>query len=456
MSEHPHDHGHHHHHHADDPPPQMPLIEQDPAQASLVAALRGGFNLLRVFMIVLVALYIWSGVFQVNENEQGLIARFGKLRTHEKEGQRTPVFGPGWYVALPRPFDQQIRVPGTMQQLTTTHFLFRHGPDEQGKRLEEILPVGAQNLTPGQDGAMLTGDRNLSHGRWTVRYRITDPADFVEHIPGDPDDPNGFSPLLERLFESAIVRDVAGRTVDAVIREEISSMQNSVQNRLQASLDRLQAGVSVIAVEADTIEPGGLVREAFIDVTNAENQSQAMRDRAREQAAEILNAVAGGLDTREAILSAIRAYGDAQAAHAPAAELDARRAAVERVLMDMKDRGVGDVAVLLREAEADAASISRSIEREYEEFVDYLALRKTRPRITLLERWTEMRRDILGNRRNEVFYVPGKDVIEILVNRDPRRQIAQQEQDIAERQGRGPKQIDPGAPAPRRPSMGPR
>ena len=84
-------------------PPQLqtPPGNVDPAQESLVRALHASFNVLRVLMIVLVVLYLVSGLFRVEQGQVGLIARLGKLLTTQGEGGLTPVYQPGWHWALP-------------------------------------------------------------------------------------------------------------------------------------------------------------------------------------------------------------------------------------------------------------------------------------------------------------------------------------------------------------------
>lgn len=401
----------------------------DPAQESLSRAVRASFNVLRVLMIVLIVLYLFSGVFRVEPDQQGLVARFGALRTQQVDGRSTPVFGPGWYWALPDPFDRKYTVTSNVLVYKNTHFMFPHEQAETAKNLAEILKP-MNDLQPGQHGAMLTGDKNLSHGRWEVRYRITDAAAFVQNVGPSPE---SLDALLGRLLESAVVREVAGRTIEEVIREAIDAVRNAVQARLQASLDRLNTGVTVVEVVAYTIEPGA-VRSAFLDVTRALSERQTTRDKAEERATEILNNAAGDRRTCRELLSLIDAYGAAQMRGADDAELDLLRARIDARLDEAKEAGAGQVAVKLREAQAKASEESERVHREYEQFQKYVELRKVQPRIAVLGLWVQMREEILSNRENEVFFVPVRNEIEIHVNRDPRRQIELEEERALKRQ----------------------
>ncbi|MBN2448048.1 MAG: hypothetical protein JXO22_15065, partial [Phycisphaerae bacterium] len=117
----------------DPQPPMFPEMremvapEADPAQESLNRALQSGFNVLGLAMVVLALLYLASGVFQVESGKQGLIARFGKLRTNNvssSEHYNTPIFDPGWHIALPDPFAEKISISNEVQTLAIDTFCF--------------------------------------------------------------------------------------------------------------------------------------------------------------------------------------------------------------------------------------------------------------------------------------------------------------------------------------------
>lgn len=400
----------------------------DPAQESLVRALRGSFNVLRVVMIVLVVLYLASGVFRVEPGQQGLVARFGKLRTTlNQEGAPSPIFDEGWHAALPDPFDKKYIVTGRVQELKVTTFMFQHDEAASAKDLSKIV-MASQRLKPGVDGAMLTGDRNLSHGRWEVQYQIEDASLFVQNV---GDRPAAAEPLLQRLTESAVVREVAGWTVEEVTRTKIDRVRQRVQERLQKALNELETGLKVIQVVAYTIEPGA-VRPAFLDVVRAENERTQLQDEAREKATEILSRAAG--NKHQELLALIERYGDAQMRGAHQQELALLLADIDAALDEAKRDGAGNVAVKLSQADAQADQANESLRREFEAFRDYLKQRKSKPRITLLDLWVQMRHEILSNRLNEIFYVPSSGEIEIFVTSDKERRIELEEERALKRQ----------------------
>ncbi|MFQ5805611.1 MAG: SPFH domain-containing protein [Phycisphaerae bacterium] len=401
-------------------------IAADPAQESLSQALRAGFNVLRVIMVVLLVAYFLSGWFQVNPGEQGVIVRFGKLRINDDESSPlagTPVFGEGWHASLPDPFDEKIRLSGQTFKSRIYAFCFPLEEKDLAKELSdinlgEVVPQ-RQKLKPGVDGTMLSGDRNLSHGLFAIEYRIEDAARFVQNV---GERRAQFEALLRRLAENAIVRTVAGIPVERVIRtqtdEVTGDFTRSVKRRLSAELERLETGVSLVNVEAKTVEPGR-VREAFLDVTKAKSERKQKESQAEQEANRILSKTAGPRQKYGALLAAIEAYGAAQATDAPEERLEELRRDIDEQL----EQAEGEVATRLRQAQARANQIRERVRQEYKLFVDYRDMYRKHPELTLARRWVQMRRTILTSEDNEIFFVPKAGEIEIIINRDPLKLI---------------------------------
>ncbi|MBU0640552.1 MAG: hypothetical protein KKB50_16945 [Planctomycetes bacterium] len=389
----------------------------DPAQESLVSALRSSFNILRVIMVFLVVAYFLSGMFRIQPGEQGLIVRLGTLlinRDDQSPHNETPIFDPGliWW-ALPDPFDERIRLSGQAHDLTINTFLFSQGAANPDKPLSEI-DASRGALKPGVDGAMITGDRNLAHGRWTVTYRIADGDRFVLNV---AEKPETLEPLLQRLTETAVLRAVSHRRIEEVTQTAINEITQEVARSLRAELEELQTGITIDKVLAETIEPAG-VRDAFLRATAAQNERKSEVERAKQRRSEILNRAAG--PNHEHLLAAIQAYGAAQVAGAEPERLNELRKAIDAEL----ERAEGQVAVILREAQAAASEIRERVRGEVEEFKYYLESYDKYPRLTLWRRWVEMRTTILASKLNEVFFVPSfADEIEILTNRDMQKLI---------------------------------
>jgi regulator of protease activity HflC (stomatin/prohibitin superfamily) len=399
-------------------------VGYDPAQESLSQALRAGFNVLRVIIVLLLLFYFFSGVFQVNPGQQGLIVRFGELLANTKADSPyygRPIFGEGWHFALPDPFDQKIRISGELYKSRILAFCFPLEDKFRDKPLNELnlgeMAPSLNALKPGVHGAMLSGDRNLSHGLFAIEYRIVDAAAFVQNI---GESPTEFEDTLRRLAENVIVRTVAGIPVERIIRTQTDETEGdftrTIKRRLKEDLDRLNAGVAIENVEAKTVEPG-MVRQAFLEVVKAKSDLRRDKDEARQEANRILSEAAG--PGYQEVLSAIDQYGAAQAVNTDTARLHELRQAIDAKLTT----GEGKVASLLRQAGSRANEIREGVRREYELFTNYRDLYRQYPEMTAVRLWVRMREAVLSSAQNETFFVPDAGEIEIITNRDVQRQI---------------------------------
>ncbi len=407
------------------PPPAV-----DPAQESLSQALRAGFNALRLIIVVLLVAYFLSGWFEVGPGEQGLIVRLGKLRINQDSDSRyagTPVFDEGWHASLPDPFDEKIRISGQLYKPRIYTFCFPLEDQERRKELSDInlseLAPYADKLKPGVHGALLSGDRNLSFGLFAIEYQIEDAAAFIQSI---GETPEAFEQILKPLAENAILRAVAGMSVERVIRTQTDELTGDftsvIKKLLSEELSPLEAGVVIKNVEAKTVEPGR-VRRSFLAVSDAKSERKQKESQAEQEANRILSRTAGSQDTYRNLLKAIDAYGAAQATRAEPARLEELRREIDRQLEQAESAEAGVVAKRLRAARARANGVRERLQQEYQTFVEYRDMYEKYPEVTVVRLWVRMRDAILSSQENEIFFVPKAGEIEIITNRDEQRRI---------------------------------
>ena len=130
----------------------------DAAQQSLSDALRVSFGFLKVLMVALLVFYVFSGVFIVDEQHTAVRYRFG---------ERVSTHGPGWHIGLPFPIDEIVKVPSNVQTLRMDKSFWYHNP--QGKSPNTLA---GQQLDPLQDNFLITGDTNIVHVQFDVKFLI--------------------------------------------------------------------------------------------------------------------------------------------------------------------------------------------------------------------------------------------------------------------------------------------
>jgi hypothetical protein len=93
--------------------PQIrPREEFDAAGKSLSEALGISFIILKVIMVVLVIIFLASGLRTVGSNEQALVLRFGKIRGIGENR----VLGPGLKLLFPYPIHEIVKIPTAKKQ----------------------------------------------------------------------------------------------------------------------------------------------------------------------------------------------------------------------------------------------------------------------------------------------------------------------------------------------------
>src|SRR5689334_9828543 len=84
--------------------PERPV---DAGSEALTEALRSSFGIIKVVMVLLVVVFLGSGFFTVEPQEQAMIIRLGKP---VGEGQKA-LLGPGLHWSYPYPIDEYVKVP---------------------------------------------------------------------------------------------------------------------------------------------------------------------------------------------------------------------------------------------------------------------------------------------------------------------------------------------------------
>ena len=127
-------------------------------------------------MVLLVIVFLGSGFFTVEPQEQAMIIRLGR-----PVGDRSKsALGPGVHWSFPYPIDEYVKVPYLCDpEVSSTIGWYATTPEQEFAGTEEpSLPVNYP-LNPLVEGYVLTADRNIVHTRATLTYHISDPVAYV-------------------------------------------------------------------------------------------------------------------------------------------------------------------------------------------------------------------------------------------------------------------------------------
>ncbi len=400
---------------SDPPHPQhrtlnVPDAPLDAANQSLADALRASFNVLKGIMVLLVVLFMFSGVKCVQEHQRAVVLRFGRLLPIERDS------GLSW--ALPYPVDETLRVGVTAETLTSDAHWFHLQSDEKDLSLNQLTRYAG--LKPGLDGSLLTSDRGLAHVKWSLVYRIEDLGKFVANVADANDE--GTHKLIRTLLENAAVRAAAGFTAGDITQTNTDQMAKEVKRLINEELERLETGISVTTLQIPLATVPLQTRQAFVAVTQAENKRTAKIREAKRQRGDLLNGAAGACHEKLLAeidkLDAARVGGD----EGEAARIEAE---IDRIL---EHEAAGLAGAAIRHERAYYTQAVQAVRGDVEQFEALLAEYQRTPQLLIDRLWSETERRILGSTGVKKFYLPpGQKEIRIPLTPDPRDKRAEEQ-----------------------------
>lgn len=301
----------------------------------------GGPSRKGVMVIIGLVFLGWlaSGIYIVDEGTRGVVTRFGEF-------QRISMPGPHWHI--PFPVESADRVDVSTRRTIT---------------------VGYQAISPQQtrpilnEALMLTQDENIVNIQLAVQYQVSDPADFLFNFV-DPEQ------TLKELTESALRETVGKRMMDFILTEGRAEVAQNTQSLINEGLALYQAGIEVIQVVIQDVQPPEQVQGAFEDAIRARedrerliNQAQAYRNeiipRAEGEAARIRE---DSLAYQARIVQA--AEGEASRFSQQLAEyLKSPAVTRDRLYLDTMERVLGRSGKVLIDVEANAPLMYLPLDR---------------------------------------------------------------------------------------------
>ncbi|MCX7553259.1 FtsH protease activity modulator HflK [Marinicella sp. S1101] len=191
-----------------------------------------------ILIIGLLGLTLYSSAYQIQQAERGVVLVFGEY-SHTMQ--------PGLRFTLPRPFAQVLRVNvDTIRQ-------------------------------EDNSGQMLTEDKNLIEIDYSLQYRIDEERvnDYLFSVT-NPEN------TVKQVSES-VMRQVAGtRTLDFIINENRTAVNQEARAEVQSMLNQYKTGVQITQLNITEVHPPSNVKEAFDDVVKAREDQKTFINQAKE------------------------------------------------------------------------------------------------------------------------------------------------------------------------------
>lgn len=210
--------------------------------------------------LVLVGIWLASGLYRVLPEENAVLLHFGKYTQTITE--------PGLHYHLPSPIETVLKPNVTFERRL-----------ELGYRGAPFQGVDKQDIP--EESMMLTGDANIVDLDFVVQWKVGDAKQFLFNI-RDPE------ATLKRIAESAMREVVGQNELQDIITDRREEIAARVKGIMQDILKSYNAGVVVTQVLIQDASVPPPVLDAFEDVIRANQQAETMRNQALKYRNEIV------------------------------------------------------------------------------------------------------------------------------------------------------------------------
>jgi len=200
--------------------------------------------------VVFVMLYVLSGIYVVQPDEQGVVRRFGRVVNDKVM--------PGIHYHLPWPLER-VNHPKTLQvKVMSVGF----------KMVDRIKGLSPQP----EETQMLTGDENIIDVQMIVQYRVENPRSYLFAL----ETPHW---LVRKAAEACLTEIIGSMGVDQVLTTQKLVIQERLKEEVQVILDQYSCGLQIAGAYFQDISPPEEVAFAFRDVASArEDRSRLINE----------------------------------------------------------------------------------------------------------------------------------------------------------------------------------
>ena len=207
-----------------------------------------------ISILIIVALIIWlaTGFYRVEPDEQGIELLFGKWNQVTTE--------PGLHYFFPTPFGKTMTPK--VESIRKINVGYRSA-SELG------FSSNSSNRNVLEESLMLTGDQNIVDVNFTVLYKIKDAGKFLFKL-RNPET------TVKDMSESVMREIVGQRDLEFLLTGGRQEVEQVVRSDLQDILDEYESGILVQSIQLQSVNPPALVIDAFDEVQRARQDKEKL------------------------------------------------------------------------------------------------------------------------------------------------------------------------------------
>lgn len=205
--------------------------------------------------VILLLILILAGTcwYTVDEKQQAVVTTFGKV---------TATTGAGMHFKLPFGIQKVQTVDVNVYQKI-----------EIGYRTDEVEHSYADTVI--KESKMITGDYNIVNVDFFVEYKISDPVKYLYNS-AEPE------VILKNLVQSQIRNVIGSSTVDSILTDGKTEIQQQVKMLITEELAEYDIGLVLSDIKIQDSEPPTLsVIEAFKNVETAKQSAETAINQAK-------------------------------------------------------------------------------------------------------------------------------------------------------------------------------
>ena len=207
-----------------------------------------------ISILIVVALIIWlaTGFYRVEPDEQGIELLFGKWNQVTTE--------PGLHYFFPIPFGKTMTPK--VESIRKINVGYRSA-SELG------FSSNSSDRNVLEESLMLTGDQNIVDVNFTVLYKIKDAGKFLFKL-RNPET------TVKDMSESVMREIVGQRDLEFLLTGGRQEVEQVVRSDLQDILDEYESGILVQSIQLQSVNPPALVIDAFDEVQRARQDKEKL------------------------------------------------------------------------------------------------------------------------------------------------------------------------------------
>ena len=205
--------------------------------------------------IVIVVVLLFSSIYTIDANENGVVLRLGKYVHTTTPG-----------LQFKMPFIDRV-YPVKVDYQYKQEFGFR--------TLKSGVRTEYSKRSYSGESWMLTGDQNIAEVHWIIQFKIKNASDFLFNV-------KNVENTIRDVSEATMRIMIGDRSFDEVIQTERVAIAEGARIKIQEILDSYNSGISIQMVQLQGVLPPSPVADSFNEVNRAKQEQETLINEAKQ------------------------------------------------------------------------------------------------------------------------------------------------------------------------------